>query len=160
MVAVRERNTGVIRRGDDGRNARHDFKLDFRRRECLGFFRAATKNVRIAALEPHDSFSFARFFDDQVVDLFLRKICALAARNDFRLRAREPEQNRIHEQVINDHVRAPEQFRAAQREQARVARPGADEINCAFGFHAPNLSERRRRAIIERKINRGVCPAK
>ena len=35
MLAVGEGNAGVIRRGDDGRNARHDFKGNFRRRQCL-----------------------------------------------------------------------------------------------------------------------------
>jgi hypothetical protein len=44
---------------------------------------------------------------------------------------------------MEHHVRAPEQFRAAQRKQARVARPGPDEIHCAFGFHPHTLFERR-----------------
>jgi hypothetical protein len=79
------------------------------------------------------------------------KFRPFATRNDFRIRACEPEQDRIDEQIINDRVRTPEQFRAAQREQARVARPGTDEINRAFGFHAHNLSERWRRAMKEDK---------
>ena len=72
-----------------------------------------------------------------------------AARNEFGGRRREPEQFRIDQHIVDDHVGAPEQFRAAQREQARVARPRADEINRAFGFHAHTLSERRRRAMKE-----------
>ena len=51
--------------------------------------------------------------------------------------------SRIHERVVEHHVGAPEQFRAAQREQARVARSGADKINRAFGFHALSLCGRR-----------------
>ncbi len=51
----------------------------------------------------------------------------------------QPEQLGVHERVVEDHVGAPEQFRAAQREQARVARPGPDEIDRAFGFHPHNL---------------------
>ena len=46
MVAVRERNARVIRRGDNGRNARHDFKMNFRRRERLGFFRRRVRKYK------------------------------------------------------------------------------------------------------------------
>ena len=60
---------------------------------------------------------------------------AFAAVDDLGRLRRQPQQIGIHQRVIDDHVRAPEQFRAAQREQSRVARPGADQINCAFRFH-------------------------
>jgi hypothetical protein len=39
----------------------------------------------------------------------------------------------------------------AQRGPARVARSRADQINCAFGFHAPNLAERGRWAMKEER---------
>jgi hypothetical protein len=141
MLAMGEGNAGVIRRRHDRRNAGHHFKTDFRRRERLGFLAAAPENVRIAALEPHDAFAFARPGDEQRGDFLLRHGHVFAARDEFGGRRRQPEQVGIHQRVVEHHVGAPEQFRAAQREQARVARPGADEINCAFGFHPHTLFE-------------------
>ena len=54
-------------------------------------------------------------------------------------KAREAKQSRIHQQVVDDGIGVAQQFRAAQREQARVARPGANQINRALGFHRHNL---------------------
>ena len=72
MRAVRERNARVIRRGHDGRNARHDFERNFFRRERLGFLAAAAENERVAALEPHDGFAFSGPGDDERGDFRLR----------------------------------------------------------------------------------------
>ena len=72
-------------------------------------------------------------------DFLLRHRHVVAARNQFRGRRRETEQFGIGERVEDHHVGAAEQFRAAQREQPRVARPGPDEINHAIGFHAQSL---------------------
>jgi len=70
-------------------------------------------------------------------------------RDELSGQRRQAERIGIHERVVKDHVGAAEQFRAAQREQARVARPGPDEIDRAFGFHAHSLCERRGYAISE-----------
>jgi hypothetical protein len=39
---------------------------------------------------------------------------------------------RVHQHVADDHFGAPQQFRAAQREQAGVTGAGPDEINNPF----------------------------
>ena len=99
-IAMGEGNARVIRRRHDGRNPGHDFKRNFRRREFLGFFAAAPKNIRIAALQPHDAFALARFGNHERVELILREGivgAAAAARNKFRGRRREAEQIRIGE---------------------------------------------------------------
>ena len=156
MLAVRERNARVIRRRHDGRNAGHDFERDFFRRELLGFLAAATENERVAALEPHDGFALAGAGEHEFGELFLREAAValvVAARNDFGGRRGEPQQFGIDQHVADDHFGEPEQFRAAQREQAGVARPRAHQINCAFGFHADNLSECERRAMLEAERN-------
>jgi hypothetical protein len=129
MIAMRERNAGVIRRRHDGRNARHDFKWEFSPPRALRLPRRRDQNIRVAALEPHDVLPSRARAMHEFGDLLLRKLRAFAARNDFRRRLCEPEQFGIHQHVINDHVRAPEQFRAAQREQASIARPRADEFD-------------------------------
>ena len=118
-------------------------KGNFRRRQRLGLLAAAPEDVRVAALEPDDAFARARPGDEQRGDFLLRHGHVFAARNQFGGRRREAEQFGIGERVIDHHVGAAEQFRAAQREQPRVARPGADEINRATGFHAHSLITRR-----------------
>ena len=71
-IAMRERDTGIIRRGHDRRNAGHDFKRNFRRGEFLGFLAATAENVRVAALEPHDGVAFLGFGHQQLVQFALR----------------------------------------------------------------------------------------
>ena len=141
--AVREGNAGVIRRRHHGRNAGHDFKGNFRCREGLGFLAAPAKNVGVAALEPHDAFARAGSGDEQRGDFLLRHGHVFAAGDEFGGRRRQPEQVGVHERVVEHHIGAPEQFRAAQREQTRVARPRADEMDSAFGLHPHTLFERR-----------------
>jgi hypothetical protein len=51
------------------------------------------------------------------------------------------EQVGIHQRVVEDNFGVAEQFSAAQGEEAGIARSGSNEINFAFGFHPPNLSE-------------------
>ena len=146
---MRDRNARVIRRRDDGRNARHHFKWNLRRRQSLCFLAAATENVGIAALEPDDAFARARPGDEQRGDFVLRHRHVFSARDEFGGRRREAEQGGIDERVVEHHVGVPEQFRAAQREQPRVARTGPDEIHRAIGFHAHSLITRRRWAMKE-----------
>ena len=140
MPAMSERNAGVVRRRHHRRNPRHDFKRNLCRRERLGFLAAAPENVGIAAFEPHDAFAFARPGDEQCGDFLLRHLHVFAAGDEFGGRRRQPEQVGVHQGVVEHHVGAPEQFRSAQREQARVTGPGSDEVHCAFGFHPRSLS--------------------
>ena len=131
MVAVCERNAGVVQAGDDGRDAGHDFEGNFRRRQFTGFLAPAAEDVGIATLEPHDAFALARLGDDERGQIFLRDFVAIAARDEFGLRPGEPEQGAVDEQVVNDHIRATEQFGPAQRQQAGITGAGSDQINCA-----------------------------
>ena len=113
--------------------------MNFRRRQRLRLLAAAAEDVGIAALEADDAFARARPGDEQRGDFVLRHRHVVAARDEFGGRRREAEQGGVDERVVKHHVGAAEQFRAAQREQARVARPGADKINRAIGFHAQSL---------------------
>ena len=110
---MRERDAGIIRHGRNRGNARDNFKRNARRRERLGFLAATAKDVRIAALEAHDAFAFARLGDHPRVQIVLRNLPPFAARNQFTVLARQSQQFRVHEQIVNHHVRAPQQFRTA-----------------------------------------------
>jgi hypothetical protein len=59
--------------------------------------------------------------------------------NEFGSGRREAEQRGVHEGVVDDHIGARKEFRAAQGEQAGVTGTGADEINFSRNFHARRL---------------------
>ena len=103
--------------------------MDFGRRERLGFLAAAPENVRIAALEPHDAFAFARPGHEQRGDFLLRHGHVFAAGDKFGGWRRQPEQVGIYERVVEHHVGAPEQLRTAQRKQTCITGTGPDKIN-------------------------------
>src|SRR5205823_12528299 len=73
VVAMRDRNPGVRGTRDRRRDARHDLEVDAGRDELLGLLAAASETERIAALEPHDALSLARFVDEELIDLILRQ---------------------------------------------------------------------------------------
>lgn len=135
VVAMRERDARVIRRGRDGRHARHDLEGNFGLHQRLRLLAPATEDVGIATFEPHDAFARARLGDHQCVELFLGNVLSFAARNQFAARAGVPEQCRVDQQIVNDHVGALQQIRAAQREQSRIARARAHQIYRASFRH-------------------------
>ena len=127
--AMRQRNSSVSRACDRRCNSRNNFKLDSGIDNCLCFLRAASKNKWIAALQTHHLLFFARFRDQQFVDLVLtqRVFAALfASVNNFRIVARPSEHLRIREIIVNNYVRILDALFRAQRDKAEIAWSGAD----------------------------------
>ena len=126
MIAVRDGDARVVRRGDKGGNARHHLEGNLRRREFLGLLAAPSENVRVAALQPHDGLAFLRFRDEQLVQLLLRDGVggsALAPVDELGGLGREAEQILIDECVIDHDIRASEQLGSTPGKQPHVARP-------------------------------------
>src|SRR5882724_10088748 len=115
IIAMGQRNAGIIWRRCDRRNAGHNFKRNFRRRKLLRLFAPTAKDVRVAAFEPDDGFAFLRFGDQQSVQFVLRDgvvVGAFAAVNNFNRLRGESQQIRIDQRVIDHNIGAREQFRA------------------------------------------------
>jgi hypothetical protein len=143
VVAVGEGDAGVIRHGgDDGGDAGDDFDGHARRREFLRLLCAPAENVGIAALESDDGLAGAGAVNEELVQLCLwhgLRTFELAPANSLGARRGQAGERRIDQPVVHDHVGAPEQFRAAQREQTGVARTRANKINGAFDFHGGRM---------------------
>ena len=142
MIPVGEGNARVIRRRHHGGNPGDDFKRNFFLGQPLGFLAAPAENIRIAAFQPHHVFAGFGAIHHQLRKLLLGETAialVVAACDDFRAGRREPQQFRIDQHVANDHFRAPEQFRSAQRQQTRVAGAGPDQINSPMRFHSDSL---------------------
>ena len=107
-----------------------------RRRQRLRLLTTTPKDKRIAAFQPHDPLSSARFFHQQRVDVALlhRVLARLFSRvDDFRAR-RSPLQNlRIAEVIVHDHIGALDDLFHFQSDQADVSRTGSGEVADSFG---------------------------
>src|SRR4029453_4040112 len=140
------RNTGVGRHRDSGANAGNDLERDFSTSQRLRLFPAATKNERIAALEPHTLVTKAGVVDEYSVDFFLSDAMAsrlLADKNPDGRGRRLFEKLKVHQLIVNNHLSAVQQLQPADRDQARISRPRADEINFARPHDlAPNVSSK------------------
>ena len=87
MIAVRERNAGVVGHGGKRGHAGHDLKGDFASCKRSSFLAAATEHVGIAAFEAHDGFAFARF-GDELFDDVGAIVLGVLERDDRRRRSR------------------------------------------------------------------------
>ena len=135
--AMRHRNSGVGRPGDRRGNSRHNFKFNSGIDDRFCFFRAASKNKRIAALQPDNLFSCARLFDQEHVDFFLTEgvfAGLLSDVNDLCIITRPTQHFWIRQMIVHDHVRLLDALLRAQRDQAEIARPGPDQIKLSPSF--------------------------
>src|SRR5436190_17141277 len=71
--------------------------------------------------------------------MFLRSLPSI---NDFRHFRREPQQVPIDQRIVNNDIRALEQFRSAQRHQPRVPGTRSDQIDRSFGLHRKEIESR------------------
>ena len=135
MIPMRDRDAGIVRPRVEGRHAGHHLESHLCRRQFLCLLAAAAKDVGIAALEPHDRLARLGLGHEQLVELLLWNGMgggALAAINHLGGLGREPEQLRVHQGVIDQHLGAPDQLSSPTREQPRITRSGTHEINYAF----------------------------
>ena len=127
-----ERDAGIIRRCHDGRNAGDDLERNFFCHERLGFFAAAPKNKRVAALEPNDAQAASAPIDQQRADFFLRVSVVrflLADIETFRPRRREIEKVRARKVVVENRIGLSEKTPGLERNQFRIARPGTHQVD-------------------------------
>ncbi len=94
-------------------------------------FAAVVEDERVAPLEPRHELALARLLGDQVADRLLRHRLGRRGADVDQLGAapRVQQQPRRHEVVVDDHVGAPQAGEPVHRDEARVARAGADERN-------------------------------
>src|SRR5262249_24772957 len=130
-------NAGVCGDRRAGRNSGHDFPFDSGLNQRLGLLAAAAKDERVAALQTHDDRMFIGLRDEQAVDLRLRPQLlgtlepALADVDQFGAGGRMFENLRVDQVVVDHAVGFGDQIARLEREQARIARPRADQINLA-----------------------------
>ena len=101
------------------------------------FFARAAKKQRVAALEPRDNFSFARQLHHQRINFGLRNsFCAAALSDVHHLRRwRKDAQDFLRHEIIVQHdVGGLQHAPRFARQQFRVARPRAHEINFSGHF--------------------------
>ena len=134
----------VGRGGEGAGDAGNDFKAQFRRRERLGFFAAASEQEGIAPLEPHHALALAGELHEQGVDHLLVEGVAsrlFAGVDDLGFLGSPGEHFGVAEVVVNDRVGGFKDGACAQRHQPKVARARAGEITDAALFfgHGMNL---------------------
>ena len=134
MLAVGERRAQRRGRREAGGDAVDDLDLDAQRAQVLGLFATTAEDARVTALEPHHAFAFQRFGSHQLLDEGLRRACAAAALAHVDDARRRPgvAQHRRPDQIVDQQHRGPaDGAHGLDRQQLRVARPGADEAHAA-----------------------------
>ena len=107
MIAVRERDAGVVGHSRKRGHAGHDLERNFRVVQALGFFATATEHVGVATFEAHDGFAFAGFGDelfDDVGAIVFGVFGSTSPEKNFCFRGREFEQGKIYQRVIDDDI--------------------------------------------------------
>ena len=135
FVAMRDGDTRIAGRCQSGRHAGHNLELDSLRPQVAEFLARPAKDHRIAVLEPNDGLVARGKRGQQLVDFGLRlhSPAAVFAEGDEHCgRPAVAENRRIGEVVVQDDVGPLEDLDRAQRDEARIARPRAYQIDFAF----------------------------
>ena len=133
-AAQRRRNGRRGERRKPGGDAGNDAEGDARRRQRHRLLAAAAEHEGIAALEPQHALPGARQRDQPLADIGLdrrRLAAALAGKFEPRLRSGQRQDALIDQRVVNDDVGLRQAGQRIEREQARIARPGAGEPDMA-----------------------------
>ena len=101
-AGVGERDAGVARRADAGRNTRHHLEPHALLVQEQRLGAAVIEDKRIAPLQARDNFSLAGFFREQVANRFLLERLRRGHPDidAFGLRARRSQQPRMHQVVV------------------------------------------------------------
>ncbi len=150
-AAVRHRDARVGGRRDRARDAGDDLERHAGRDARFGFLAAASEHERVAALQAHDRAGRRAARDEQGVDLVLAERGAagrLADVDELSAGPGELEERRGRQPVVDDDVGGAQQELPAAGQQARIPRPGADEVHGhdarSSGNARRNSSEARR----------------
>ena len=107
MIAMRNRDAGVVRRGKKGGDARNHLDMNPRVGHFLRFLTTTAKNIGIAPFETDDRLAFLRLGDEELVQVFLRDgviARTLAGVNDLGGFWSQSKKVRIDQGVIKQHV--------------------------------------------------------
>ena len=127
---MRHGNTRIGRGGNGAADARHFFKGHASCHQFFGFFAAASKDVRVAALETGHNLAFLGLAHKQGVDLVLRQGMVarhLAHIDFFRVGAGVPEQAVVGQGVVHHHIGGGQGITPLEGQQARISGTGSDE---------------------------------
>ncbi len=131
-VPMRHWNSGIAGRGKRRRDPRDDLKFNLVLNQAVQLLASAGKHHWIAALEPNHRRIDLGHANQPLVNLRLLQdasTAVLAQRDQSSSGAAVAKDLRIDEIVIEHSIGALQNFHCAERNQARIARPGADEIN-------------------------------
>ena len=129
-VAMRDRDAGIGEPADPRRDAGDDAEgnAGFDQRQRL--LAAAPEDEGVAALQPADAFSLSRELHQPERDVALagrRLAAALARIFDRRAFSRMRQHALVDQRVVDHHVSLAKRIQGVERQEARVARPGADQ---------------------------------
>src|SRR5262249_48774835 len=103
-------------------------------RESGGYLSAPPEHERIAARAPAHEASRRGVMDEQGIDRPLRQTVGadpLAREDAKRFRGSEIEKRRVHEPIVDHHLRLAETLGGAQGEKPWIAGTGADQTDAA-----------------------------
>src|ERR1035438_10909534 len=129
------------RNRDRGTNSGNQLHLNAMFERERPFFRAPSKNNRIAALQACSSFARERMTYDQIENLGLRLFLLpvmLANVDQLRIGSGKFKDLRGYQAVVKDHVRLPQRTNGLERQEFRIARSSTDQDQLslvAFRFH-------------------------
>ncbi len=130
VFSMRQRNAGIGGAGQRGGDAGHDFESDAVLAQEFQFLAAATKDKRVATLQPNHPLASASVLQHQRVDSNLRRMVITRLFSDldkFGVAAREREYFFTHQAIVQDDIGLVEQAQRAQGQQSRIAGAGANE---------------------------------
>ncbi len=125
-------------------------------------FATAAEDERVTALEARNAQSPLRVLHEQLVNASLRGVMIaarfLADEHALRIAARAIEHGVGHESIVKNDVGLLEQLNRTQREQVRIARARADQINLADAtfFDSLDVGRCRRRRRCTRRARRSL----
>ena len=132
QATLRHGDPGERRNGDRRAEPRHDLERHPRRAQRERLLSAATEDERVAALQTHHRTPRPAVLDKARVDLVLRHRHALgrlAGVDQEGVGGREIEQWLTGQPVVDEHVGALDESSPAHRDQPRIARARADEVD-------------------------------
>src|ERR1700736_6139149 len=135
-----QRNPCCRRRTQGGSHARDNLKRNAGSSQRLDFFSCSAEDQGIATLQPDHIHSGIGERNHQKVDLFLNNIFlagALAHVMHLRLGGNEPQDLGSYQVIVQYRVGGSQQTKRPQREQLRVARPRAHQINFPLHTSSP-----------------------
>jgi hypothetical protein len=128
---VRQRNARVRGSRDHHGHPGHHFERNALLVEEDGFLAAAVEDERVAPFQPHHNLAFARLVGEQVADgVLIERLGRGGADVDaLGIRTGAPHRRGGHAVIVEDDIGIGHAIPAAHRQQRRIARSRADDVN-------------------------------